>query len=123
MKDLCSIFTLELDRICQDNSPKRKFLTEEEIFVSALSGTGRDRSMKDRLSHVKFESTELMDELRYQLRKYARADGDSDECRRMLTASYHAWEYSLAYLDEFGGSTFHLVALNALLGSLKDLGA
>src|SRR5689334_21445363 len=52
--DLLNAVTFEMDRICQDNSPRRKFLTEEEIVVSALSGTGRDPNFKDRLSRVKF---------------------------------------------------------------------
>jgi RNA-dependent RNA polymerase len=94
-------------------------LREEEIFIGAIVSYTTDRRLRrNRTYNMREHAGAVVSEVK----RFLLSNPEEPQLED-LKRSWKAWEFSLIKQDQFGASTFGLLALNAIFECLDKVGA
>lgn len=111
----------ELQRIRETYKASRQGISEEELFMSVLGGSVKDRRRKEYVANIKEETSWLVQQHRSSIAT-PDADLEDDEADLcVLKNAFFAWATGLYAGSIFGSTSYHFIALDVLLKTVRNL--
>jgi len=117
-----AMYTYSLERISKAYRLAGKAIAEEEIYMSVLGASVRDRSRRAQLNQIKIECDELWYHVKQDMLQVDDGLSEEEADFQMLQRILVAFILSLRDLDKFGGCSFHLLMLSLLIRRIKARG-